>query len=307
MAGRRPERRLATVLFLDIVDSTRIASEVGDRRWRDLLGEFRRIVRRDVRAQHGHEQDTAGDGFFVTFARPANAVHAAARIVRDVQPLGLDVRCGVHAGELERIGRGLGGIGAHIGARVMAQAGPAEVLVTGTVHDLVVGSGISFAPMADTELKGVPGRWTLYRVADVDGVALPRPLGPRALNARLGDQRREAAVPPLAVALAAVTVIIAAAMGAYALVPRAPASLGSAPSPSGGYPITMLGIDPETNEIVDRVRDSHLSIGRPSPVFVVDGTLWQETPVALVRRNLNTGVVEETMKLPENTWAVFFA
>ena len=114
MTGRRPERRLATVLFLDIVDSTRIAGEVGDRRWRDLLREFRRIVRRQLRVHGGHEEDTAGDGFFATFSRPANAVHAATQIVLGVQGIGLDVRCGIHTGELERIDGRLGGIAAHI-------------------------------------------------------------------------------------------------------------------------------------------------------------------------------------------------
>ncbi len=103
MAGRRSERRLATVLFLDIVDSTHVAGEVGDRRWRELLGAFRRRVREQLRRYRGHEQDTAGDGFFATFDRPADAVRAAAAILVAAHGVGLDVRSGLHTGELERI------------------------------------------------------------------------------------------------------------------------------------------------------------------------------------------------------------
>ncbi|MFN2419117.1 MAG: adenylate/guanylate cyclase domain-containing protein, partial [Candidatus Limnocylindria bacterium] len=186
MVRARVDRRLATVLFVDIVDSTRIASDVGDRRWRELLGSFRRAVRRQLRSHGGHEQDTAGDGFFATFDRPAASVRAATAIADAAQSLGFDVRCGLHTGELERIDGRLGGIAAHIGARVMALAGPAEVLVTGTVHDLVVGGGISFEPADDAQLKGVPGRWTLYRVTEVDSSSMAMPLGAEEASGRRG-------------------------------------------------------------------------------------------------------------------------
>ncbi|HYQ10008.1 MAG TPA: adenylate/guanylate cyclase domain-containing protein, partial [Gaiellaceae bacterium] len=132
-------RRLATVLFVDIVGSTALASELGDARWRELLTRFRRIVRDELKRNGGREQDTAGDGFFATFGEPARALACAAAIVIEVQQLGVDVRAGVHTGECEEIDGKLGGIAVHIGSRIMALAGPAEVLTTGTVRDLVAG------------------------------------------------------------------------------------------------------------------------------------------------------------------------
>jgi class 3 adenylate cyclase len=119
------KRRLATVLFVDIVDSTRVAAEIGDRPWRDLLGSFRAIVRTQLRRHGGREQDTAGDGFLATFEQPAAALRAAASIAGEVQRLGIDVRCAVHAGEVETIDGRAGGIAVHIGARILApQARP---------------------------------------------------------------------------------------------------------------------------------------------------------------------------------------
>src|SRR5688572_340116 len=161
MLRTRASRRVATVLFVDIVDSTRIAADVGDRRWRDLLGAFRRGVRQELKLHGGHEEDTAGDGFFATFSQPAEAIRAAAGIVRRANLIGLEVRCGLHAGELERIDGRLGGIAAHIGARTMAQAAAGEVVVTATVHDLAAGSMVAFEEKGDATLKGVPGAWRM--------------------------------------------------------------------------------------------------------------------------------------------------
>jgi pimeloyl-ACP methyl ester carboxylesterase/class 3 adenylate cyclase len=159
------DRSLATVLFTDVVGSTEKASELGDRRWKELVEEHHRRVRGQLARFRGVEVDTAGDGFFATFDGPARAVRCATSIVGAVAPLGLEVRAGVHTGEVETIDRKVGGMAVVIGARVGASAGPSEVLVSQTVKDLVAGSGLSFEDAGERELKGVPDRWRLYRVA----------------------------------------------------------------------------------------------------------------------------------------------
>ena len=159
-----PDRVLATVLFTDIVGSTARLAELGDRRWRDLHEEHHRLVRGLLARFNGQEVDTAGDGFFATFDGPARAIRCAVAISSGVHDLGLEVRAGLHTGECEVLDGKVGGIAVHIGARVAAQAGPDEVLVSGTVKDLVAGSGIEFAERGVAELKGVPGTWSLYAV-----------------------------------------------------------------------------------------------------------------------------------------------
>jgi class 3 adenylate cyclase len=156
-----PDRVLATVLFTDLVGSTARATELGDRRWRDLLEQHHAAVRRELERFGGRELDTAGDGFFATFDGPARAIRCARAIVEAVQPLGLEVRAGLHTGEVELLDGKLAGIAVNIGARVAARAAAGEVLVSGTVRDLVAGSGIAFADRGVAELKGVPGEWRL--------------------------------------------------------------------------------------------------------------------------------------------------
>jgi len=159
-----PDRWLATVLITDIVGSTARAAALGDRGWRDLLERHHEVVRRELDRFRGAEVDTAGDGFFATFDGPARAVRCACAVVEAVAELGLDVRAGVHTGECEWVDGKVGGIAVHIGARVAGEAGPGEVLVSSTVRDLVVGSGLRFRDRGRTTLKGVPGEWQLYRV-----------------------------------------------------------------------------------------------------------------------------------------------
>ncbi len=159
-----PERVLATVLFTDIVGSTATAAELGDRSWRELVERHHALVRRELARFDGIEIDTAGDGFFASFDGPARAIRCAGAIVEAVRGLGLDVRAGVHTGECERMNRKVGGIAVHIGARVAAEAGPGEVLVSQTVKDIVAGSGIEFRERGIAELKGVPGEWRLFVV-----------------------------------------------------------------------------------------------------------------------------------------------
>jgi pimeloyl-ACP methyl ester carboxylesterase len=156
------DRVLATVMFTDIVDSTRRASEVGDSRWRSLLSAHDALVRERLGGYRGREIKTMGDGFLVTFDGPARAIRCAGSIARDVQGLGVDVRAGLHTGECELIGDDVGGMAVNIGARVGGLARAGEVLVSRTVRDLVVGSGIEFEDRGEHELKGVPGDWQLY-------------------------------------------------------------------------------------------------------------------------------------------------
>jgi class 3 adenylate cyclase len=158
------DRVLATVLFTDIVGSTQKAATLGDQAWKELLQRHHEAVRALIGRYRGLEIDTAGDGFFATFDGPARGVRCARAIVEAVRPLGLQLRAGLHTGEVETINGKVVGIGVHIGARVGALAGPSEVLVSSTVKDLVAGSGLAFEDRGEHELKGVPDRWRLYRV-----------------------------------------------------------------------------------------------------------------------------------------------
>ena len=161
-----PDSVLATVLFTDLVGSTARTAELGDRRWRDLLELHHERVRRELERFRGNELDTAGDGFLASFDGPVRAIRCARAVVGSVRELGLDVRAGVHTGECELLDGKLSGIAVNIGARVAAKAGTGEVLVSGTVHDLVAGSGIAFEDRGTAELKGVPGEWRLFAVAN---------------------------------------------------------------------------------------------------------------------------------------------
>ncbi len=158
------DRVLATVLFTDIVGSTQKAAQLGDRAWKALLERHHATVRAMIGRYRGTEIDTAGDGFFATFDGPARAVRCAQAIAEAVKPLGLEIRAGLHTGEVELADGRVHGIAVHIGARIGAVAGPSQVLVSQTVKDLTAGSGLTFEDAAEHELKGVPDRWRLYRV-----------------------------------------------------------------------------------------------------------------------------------------------
>jgi pimeloyl-ACP methyl ester carboxylesterase len=158
------ERALATVMFTDIVDSTAHAARMGDRQWRDLLDRHDAVVSRLVQRNRGRVVKTTGDGVLATFDGPARAIECARGATAAGHPLGIELRAGLHAGECEMRGDDVGGMAVHIGARVAALAGPGEVLVSGTLKDLVVGSGIEFDDRGATDLKGVPGEWRIYAV-----------------------------------------------------------------------------------------------------------------------------------------------
>jgi class 3 adenylate cyclase len=159
------DRVLATVLFTDIVDSTRRAAEMGDRDWHALLDAHDAVVRSQLLRFRGREVNTSGDGFLAMFDGPQRAIRCAMAIRDAVQALGIEVRAGLHTGECEVRGDDIGGIGVHIGARVSALARPNEVLVSSTLRDLVIGSGLEFEERGTHELKGVPGEWRISAVA----------------------------------------------------------------------------------------------------------------------------------------------
>jgi class 3 adenylate cyclase len=159
------DRVLATVLFTDIVDSTRRAAEIGDRDWHALLDAHDAVIRAQLDRFRGREVNTSGDGFLAMFDGPQRAIRCAMAIRDAVRSLGIEVRAGLHTGECEVRGDDIGGIGVHIGARVSALAGPNDVLVSSTLRDLVIGSGIEFEERGSYELKGVPGEWRLFAVA----------------------------------------------------------------------------------------------------------------------------------------------
>jgi class 3 adenylate cyclase len=158
----RAQRKLATVLFVDVIGSTERAAALGDRRWREVLATYHELTQRELARSGGIQVGTAGDGIVATFEMPADAVRCARSIAEGVRALDVDVRAGVHTGEIEILGDDVAGIGVHIAARIMAAAGPGEVLVSRTVSDLVTGSGLTFEERGEHELRGVPGRWSLY-------------------------------------------------------------------------------------------------------------------------------------------------
>ena len=166
-ADAQSQRVLATVLFTDIVDSTRLATEMGDRRWRDLLQEHQKVVRGHLERFGGREVKTTGDGFLAVFDGPTRAVECARAIADDMPALGIQVRAGIHTGEVELIGDDVGGIAVHVAARVMALAGPGRVVLGGTgTHQR--NQGLAFVDAGVHELKGVSGARQLFRLAEPD-------------------------------------------------------------------------------------------------------------------------------------------
>ncbi len=164
--GSDSGRVLATVMFSDIVSSTERAAEIGDRRWRDVLDRHDALIRRQLARHGGREVKMTGDGFLALFDGPARAIRCAVAIRQELQAEGVEVRIGLHAGEVEMRGEDVGGIAVHLGARVAATASPGEVVVSSTVRDLVTGSGIGFVDRGEHDLKGVPNRWHLFTVTE---------------------------------------------------------------------------------------------------------------------------------------------
>ncbi|MGH8063642.1 MAG: adenylate/guanylate cyclase domain-containing protein [Candidatus Entotheonellia bacterium] len=173
-SGSESERVLTTVLFTDIAGATERLFALGDRRWRELREQYKALVRRELARYGGHEVDSVADGFFATFDSPANAIRCACAIRDAVKALGIEVRVGVHAGEVEHEGEEVTGITVNTGSRVTGMADPGEVLVSSTVKDLVAGSGIAFTARGTHTLKGLPGEWSLF-APDVREASSPAP------------------------------------------------------------------------------------------------------------------------------------
>jgi DNA-binding NarL/FixJ family response regulator len=165
-SGSGDDRVLATVMFSDIVSSTERAAGMGDRRWRDVLDRHDELVRQELSAHGGREIKTTGDGFLALFDAPARAIRCAAAVRDRLRAVGVEVRIGLHSGEVELRGSDVGGIAVNIGARVAALGSGGDVLVSSTVRDLVAGSGIGFSDRGEHGLKGVPDRWRLFAVDD---------------------------------------------------------------------------------------------------------------------------------------------
>jgi class 3 adenylate cyclase len=160
--GSESDRILATVLFTDIVGSTDRAAAMGDRRWAALLTEHHEIVAAVIEEFRGRLIKTTGDGALATFDGPTRAIRCAAEIRERLKGIGIDVRAGLHSGEVELLGDDVGGIGVHIASRILAEAGPGEIVVSGTVRDLAVGSETEFSDRGERRLKGVPGSWKIF-------------------------------------------------------------------------------------------------------------------------------------------------
>jgi class 3 adenylate cyclase len=287
-------RRLATVVFIDIVGSTALATELGDARWRELLTRFRKVVRAELKRYDGTEQDTSGDGFFATFSQPVQALRAAAAIAAAVQELGLDVREGVHTGECEEIDGRLGGIAVHVGARVMALAGPAQVFATKTVEDLVAGSGARFEDRGLHELKGVEGSRQVFALTSLE-TPLPQPLSAEEAAGRLALVVTAKASRRVRLGLAAAAVAVVAAA---VTVPLLVFGGGGAKT---AEPVSLLRLDANTRQVDAVVRGRPLGVGWWSNLWSIDGTLWQyvgHQHARLIARNLRTGDVRHAVALP---------
>jgi class 3 adenylate cyclase/streptogramin lyase len=284
MQRRTGGRGLGAVLFTDIVGSTAIAADMGNTRWAELVARHHRIIRRLVGRFGGHEVDTAGDGFFVTFERPADAIRCAVAAEEAVRELGIEIRAGVSFGELETVGRKAGGLVVNTAARVMAVAGPGEVLVPASVKDIVPGSGIVFVEHGVHQFKGFEGDFRLFKVTDVDG----RPPAPPLEEQEAAGRRSEifpsgARRVPLVVGLGVgvLAVIVAAVFVVPALVGQEPVARRGA----GPLRHSVARIDLETGEV-----RSPISLGpRPlsfgfidHPLAVGEGGVWLIRPPSLL-------------------------
>jgi class 3 adenylate cyclase len=298
------ERRLLTVLFTDIVGSTDLAVEMGDARWRELVARHHGLVRGALKRFGGREIDTAGDGFFATFDRPAQAIRCAAAVVQAVRELGIEVRAGLHLGEVEVAGKSVGGVAVHTGARVLAAANPGEVLVTATLRELVSGSGLEFADRGQHTLKGVPGTWQLYELEAVDG----RPLDP-VPNPPAAAERRAA--------IAATTLLrrsrVPAAIAASALVLLLVLALvlvlddqGSPPprdiaGPKDPPTNSVVKVDPTSGETLHITPNALERHGGGNPKIAVgEGGVWVHSAF-LEHIDLRTGdVIADRVRMETN-------
>jgi class 3 adenylate cyclase/streptogramin lyase len=277
-----PERRIATVVMLDVVGSTAIAARLGDVRFRELSARFARSVREGLRRSGGREEDNAGDGFFVSFTQPDRAIGFATTLAEGVRALGIEIRTGIHTGQTERQDGKTQGIAVVIGARVMSLAGPGEILVTSTTKELVTGSGFGFEDFSAHELKGVPGTWQVFAVTSVDGQERAQPLPADEAMRRLdaigpSDEKPTRSRLTLfvgglgaIVAIAAVALILSDGDGPSAADSDAPASK------------SVVNIDPTTGAILTEIEAPVSQQGGPAgkppepvhPIDVGQAAVW---------------------------------
>jgi class 3 adenylate cyclase/streptogramin lyase len=295
------ERRLLTVLFTDIVGSTDLAVEMGDARWRELIARHHGLVRGELKRFGGREIDTAGDGFFVTFDRPAQAIRCAAAVVQVVRRLGIEIRAGLHLGEVEVAGKNVGGVAVHTGARVLAAASPGDVVVTATLKELVSGSGLEFTERGQHTLKGVPGTWQLYGLETVDG----HPLEPPQDAPTAAERRAAIAAPTLLrrsgiplVSGSAAILLLAVMFLLLRDTDRPPGGDGRPAEPPLG---SVVKVDPVHETIEHITRDVVVAHGGGNPKIVVgEGGVWVRSN-SLVHLDPNTGRAVKGERLIETT------
>jgi len=281
-------RRIATILFFDVVGSTQVAAHLGDARYRELLSRSYRIVGRNLKRFGGKEEDRAGDGFFASFPQPLQAIRCAAALIQDVRELGIEIRVGMHTGESETLGGKTQGMAVVIGARVMSLAGAGELLVTNTTRELVTGGDLAFEDFSAHELKGVPGTWQVWAVTAVDGTAVGETLRGEDAAERLEQIRPVASVRRLArrPALIAVALAVALVLVVVVLTRNGP----------GGTPV-LLRVDADAYKMTKEVADGYQSFHMPGALWFDGSTLWQATADELVRRDPSSGEVVETHPL----------
>jgi class 3 adenylate cyclase len=296
--GRRAFR---TVLFTDMVGSTELAAQLGDRRWRRTVAAHNALIRRELKRTHGIEVDTAGDGFFAVFENPTDALRCAAAVVAGVHGLGLRIRAGIHTGEVEPAGDKVGGIAVHIAARLLALAGPEEVLVSSTVRELVSGAGLDFDDRGVQELRGVPGEWHVF------ALVLPRLDESIAVAAADEDESARSAAARrqrlIIGGLLGVIAVLVVGIGAAAFIAAQPGAPTTGPDSvvafEAGRPDVLngwrIGRGPEAMALADRVlwvastgagTMSRIELGsggltsvgqggdRPSAVHVAGNRVW---------------------------------
>lgn len=285
--GRGTGRTLATVFFTDMVGSTELAARLGDQRWRQLLATYHRVVGQAIRRGGGREVDSAGDGFFAVFDSPAGAIRTAAALTDELHRLGLEVRTGLHTGEVELMGGKVGGIAVHLGARVGGVAGPGEILLTSTVRDLVAGSDTRCVDRGTRTLKGIPGEWRIYAVERPDAV----PLAPDALEATAGQRARtRRARLMLPVGAAGGALVAVAAAGTFIAARHGSSSPPATVTPGAD---TVAHLDASASAFITAVQTG----GRqPTEVAVGGGAVWvlNYQSATLVRVDATTGALGGT-------------
>jgi class 3 adenylate cyclase/streptogramin lyase len=252
---RGGERGLTTLLFTDIVASSEVAVELGDRRWRQLQSRHHAEVRKQLRRHGGREVDTAGDGFFATFGSPAAGVRCAFAIVRSVRELGLDIRAGLHIGEAELTGEKVGGIAVTTAQRVESAASPGQVFATDTIVHLVAGSGLEFTDLGSRELKGVPGHWELFSLDAVDGESIGASLEPD-VAAEARDRSSPPETPkgrPPRLLLAGLAVSLVAVSAVAVLVSSDKSHSITPPLTTGPLPTALVGFNDGSGDEAFRV------------------------------------------------------